>query len=86
VIYVLKGEGPLHADDRSQPVSPGSSIQRPKGILHCLENAGDRTMRVAAVFRPAGSPAAAYHHDGSPAHPHATLLTREEVKRASAGH
>jgi hypothetical protein len=35
--------------------------------VHCLENTGAEVMRVVAVFRPAGSPAAAYYPDGTPA-------------------
>jgi hypothetical protein len=35
--------------------------------VHCLENLGTDTMRVVAVFRPAGSPAAAFYPDGTPA-------------------
>jgi hypothetical protein len=31
-------------------------------------------MRVVAVFRPAGSPAAAYYPDGTPAHADAPVL------------
>jgi hypothetical protein len=40
-----------------------------------LENTGDALMRVVAVFRPAGSPAAAYYPDGTPAHADAPSLT-----------
>jgi hypothetical protein len=36
--------------------------------VHCLENTGAEVMRVVAVFRPAGSPAAAYYPDGTPAY------------------
>jgi hypothetical protein len=43
--------------------------------VHCLENTGDSLMRVVGVFRPAGSPAAAYYPDGTPAHPGAPPLS-----------
>ncbi len=69
VIYVLDGEGMLHAEGTDWRVGAGSCIQLPARVVHCLENTGDRVMRVAAVFRPAGSPAAAYYPDGTPAHP-----------------
>jgi quercetin dioxygenase-like cupin family protein len=67
VIYVLDGEGVLHADGAGEPVAAGSCIQLPARTVHCLENTGDHVMRVLAVFRPAGSPAAAYYPDGTPA-------------------
>jgi oxalate decarboxylase/phosphoglucose isomerase-like protein (cupin superfamily) len=38
-------------------------------VVHCLENTGEELMRLVAVFRPAGSPAAAYYPDGTPAFP-----------------
>lgn len=68
VIYVLDGEGVMHAGDFEQPLSPGACIQLPARTVHCLENTGDQPMRVVAVFRPAGSPAAAYYPDGTPAY------------------
>jgi quercetin dioxygenase-like cupin family protein len=69
VIYVLDGVGVMHAQGRDLPLSPGSVIQLPARTVHCLENTGPDVMRVAAVFRPAGSPAAAYYPDGTPAYP-----------------
>ncbi|MGH2888574.1 MAG: cupin domain-containing protein [Solirubrobacteraceae bacterium] len=69
VIYVLEGEGVMHAGGQRRPVSPGACIQLPARIVHCLENTGDEPMRVVAVFRPAGSPAAAFYPDGTPAFP-----------------
>ena len=68
VIYVLDGEGVFHAGDLHEPLGPGSCIQLPARTVHCLENTGTDTMRVVAVFRPAGSPAAAYYPDGTPAY------------------
>jgi quercetin dioxygenase-like cupin family protein len=68
VIYVLDGEGLMHVDGADHPLTAGSSIQLPARTVHCLENTGERVMRVVAVFRPAGSPAEAYYPDGSPAY------------------
>ena len=68
VIYVLDGHGVMHAGELEQPLMPGSCIQLPARTVHCLENTGTEPMRVVAVFRPAGSPAAAYYPDGTPAH------------------
>lgn len=74
VIYVLEGEGLFHAHGRAWPLSRGSCIQLPARTVHCLENVGGQVMRVLAVFRPAGSPAAAYYPDGTAAHPDAPPL------------
>jgi mannose-6-phosphate isomerase-like protein (cupin superfamily) len=74
VIYVLDGEGVLHAGGASTPIGTGSCIQLPARSLHCLENTGGAVMRVEAVFRPAGSPAAAYYPDGTPAYYSAPTL------------
>jgi quercetin dioxygenase-like cupin family protein len=68
VIYVLDGEGMLHTADGDWSLSAGSCIQLPARTVHCLDNTGDEVMRVVAVFRPAGSPAAAYYPDGTPAY------------------
>jgi mannose-6-phosphate isomerase-like protein (cupin superfamily) len=68
VIYVLEGQGVMHAGSLEQPVAPGTCIQLPARTVHCLENTGDAPMRIVAVFRPAGSPAAAFYPDGTPAY------------------
>jgi mannose-6-phosphate isomerase-like protein (cupin superfamily) len=66
---LLEGEGLFHAEGASRPVGPGTCIRLPARTVHCLENTGHTTMRVQAVFRPAGSPASAYFPDGTPAYP-----------------
>jgi quercetin dioxygenase-like cupin family protein len=68
VIWVLDGEGLFHAGGASERLTAGSCIQLPARTVHCLENTGAEVMRVVAVFRPAGSPAAAYYPDGTPAY------------------
>jgi quercetin dioxygenase-like cupin family protein len=75
VIYVLDGEGVLHTGDSHRSVSAGSTIELRARTVHCLENTGKDVMRIVAVFRPAGSPAAAYYPDGTPAHPGSPPLT-----------
>lgn len=65
VIYVLDGAGSFQAAGRSWPVGPGSCIALPARTVHRLQNTGRDVLRLLAVFRPAGSPAAAYHPDGS---------------------
>jgi mannose-6-phosphate isomerase-like protein (cupin superfamily) len=67
VIYVLDGEGVMRSGGVEAPLRPGACIQLPSRTVHCLENTGDGPMHVVAVFRPAGSPAAAYYPDGTPA-------------------
>jgi mannose-6-phosphate isomerase-like protein (cupin superfamily) len=68
VIYVLEGRGVMHAGSLERPVAPGTCIQLPARTVHCLENTGADPMRIVAVFRPAGSPAAAFYPDGTPAY------------------
>jgi mannose-6-phosphate isomerase-like protein (cupin superfamily) len=68
VIYVLDGEGAMHMNGETTPLRSGSCIHLPARTVHCLANTGADVMKVVAVFRPAGSPAAAYYPDGTPAH------------------
>ncbi|HKO29307.1 MAG TPA: cupin domain-containing protein, partial [Solirubrobacteraceae bacterium] len=75
VIYVLEGEGAFHAGGESRPIGAGSCIELPARTVHCLENTGPSVMRLVAVFRPPGSPAAAYYPDGTPAYPGTPALT-----------
>lgn len=75
VIYVLDGEGAFHANGKTVSLTPGSTIELPARTVHCLENTGRDVMRLVAVFRPAGSPAAAYYPDGTPAYPETPELT-----------
>jgi len=67
VIYVLDGEGVMRMNGEATPLHAGSRINLPARTVHCLENLGPDVMKVVAVFRPAGSPAAAYYPDGTPA-------------------
>lgn len=67
LIYVLEGEGAMRFGERSTPVSAGSCIELPARTLHTLANSGPGVMRILGTFRPAGSPAAAFYPDGSPA-------------------
>ena len=57
VVYVVEGEGVIHFEDRSAPLQAGTCIHLPPLVLHSLENAGTRPMRVLGVFHPSGSPA-----------------------------
>jgi mannose-6-phosphate isomerase-like protein (cupin superfamily) len=68
VIYVLDGKGVMHMNGEQVPLRVGSCIHLPPRRLHTLENRGPGVMRVLGVFRPAGSPAAAFYPDGTPAY------------------
>jgi mannose-6-phosphate isomerase-like protein (cupin superfamily) len=57
VIYVLEGNGTLHAEGRSLPIETGSCMHLPALLEHALENLGDGAMRVLGVFHPSGDPA-----------------------------
>jgi quercetin dioxygenase-like cupin family protein len=65
VIYVLEGEGYLEIAGEQAPLRAGSCIHLPRTLVHCLANTGPSEMRILGVFRPAGSPAAAYYPDGT---------------------
>lgn len=67
VIYVLEGDGVMHMNESQTPLHAGSCIHLPARKLHTLANSGPGVMRVLGVFRPAGSPAAAFYPDGTPA-------------------
>ena len=67
VVYVLEGEGALHVDGETAPLSPGACVHLPARLVHCLENKGPGELQVLGVFRPAGSPAEAYYPDGTKA-------------------
>lgn len=58
VVLVLEGEGVLHAEPAEHAIAAGTCIHLPPGQQHCLENTGQRTLRVLGVFHPGGSPAA----------------------------
>ena len=67
VIYVLDGTGVMHMNATQTPLRAGSCIHLPARTLHTLANSGPGVMRVLGIFRPAGSPAAAFYPDGTPA-------------------
>ena len=58
VVLVLDGDGVAHAGGSDLALAAGTSVCLPRGLPHCLENAGQRTLVVLGVFHPGGSPAA----------------------------
>lgn len=61
VMFILDGEGLLHLEGHPDtPISTGTCIHLPPPTEHCVENTGDRPLRVLGVFHPAGSAAEAY--------------------------
>jgi mannose-6-phosphate isomerase-like protein (cupin superfamily) len=58
VVLVLDGEGVAHTGDGDRALAPRTSVHLPRGLPHCLENTGQRTLTVLGVFHPGGSPAA----------------------------
>ena len=61
VMYILDGDGLLHLEGHPDTmISTGSCIHLPPPVEHCVENTGDRPLRVLGVFHPAGSAAEAY--------------------------
>ena len=65
---MLDGSGVMHMNETETTLRRGSVIHLPPRKLHTLENSGPGVMRVLGVFRPAGSPAAAFYPDGTPAY------------------
>lgn len=60
VIVILDGIGEMWAGTSHTPIETGSCIFLPRTQVHCVENRGDREMRLLGVFYPAGSPAVRY--------------------------
>lgn len=64
VMYILDGEGVLHLEGHPDtPITTGTCIHLPPPVEHCVENTGDRPLRVLGVFHPAGSAAEAYEEE-----------------------
>ncbi|MBI3651222.1 MAG: cupin domain-containing protein [Acidobacteria bacterium] len=60
VVFILRGEGRMWAGESHTPIAAGSCVYLPQGQIHCVENTGDRELRLLGVFYPAGSPAVRY--------------------------
>jgi mannose-6-phosphate isomerase-like protein (cupin superfamily) len=81
VVYVVEGEGVLHLGGASTPIAAGSCIHLPPLEEHCLENTGERPLRVLGVFHPSGDPASRASEEASagPATSTTTTPLKEEA-------
>ena len=53
VYYVLEGEGLMHIDDESEPVSAGHVVYIPPGSTQYIENTGEGELRFLCIVDPA---------------------------------
>ena len=60
VLFILRGEGRMWAGDTHASIAAGSCVYLPKGQVHCVENTGEKELRLLGVFYPAGSPSVRY--------------------------
>jgi len=67
ICHIVKGGGELHVGERIQELAPGSTFIVAPRLLHALVNNRDEDLCLLGIFRPQGSPAAAYYPDGKPA-------------------
>jgi mannose-6-phosphate isomerase-like protein (cupin superfamily) len=67
ICYILRGSGEFNSGGNSQSLTAGSAFAVVPRLLHSLTNTATEDLWVLGVFRPEGSPSAAYYPDGSPA-------------------
>jgi mannose-6-phosphate isomerase-like protein (cupin superfamily) len=67
ICYILRGSGEFKSGEKIQSLSAGSTFAVVPRLLHSLVNTANEDLWVLGVFRPEGSPAAAYYPDGKPA-------------------
>lgn len=67
ICHIVKGGGELHVGERIQELAQGSTFIVAPRLLHALVNNRDEDLCLLGIFRPQGSPAAAYYPDGKPA-------------------
>jgi mannose-6-phosphate isomerase-like protein (cupin superfamily) len=67
VCYIVQGQGRLIVGESSQPISAGSAFVVSPRLLHSLVNESAEFLWILGIFRPQGTPAAAYYPDGRPA-------------------
>lgn len=52
VIYCLEGEGQIVVDGQPEPIRPGTFMAVPPGLLHSINNTGDKTIKLVYLFSP----------------------------------
>jgi mannose-6-phosphate isomerase-like protein (cupin superfamily) len=67
ICQIISGSGSLEAFGKVQELAPGSTFPVVPRMLHSIINKRDEDLWILGVFRPQGSPAAAYYPDGTPA-------------------
>ena len=67
VCHILRGGGEVRVGERVQKISAGSTFVVSPRLLHSIVNDREEDLWILGIFRPAGSPAAAYYPDGTPA-------------------
>jgi quercetin dioxygenase-like cupin family protein len=53
VIYVIRGTGRVLVAGEVRPVSEGTAVLFPRGVVHMLHNTGSGEMKVVCFFAPA---------------------------------
>ena len=67
VCHIVRGGGEVIVGESVQKISAGSTFVVSPRLLHSIVNDRDEDLWILGIFRPAGSPAAAYYPDGTPA-------------------
>ena len=67
ICHIVSGTGSVVVDSEDQEISTGSTFSITPRLLHSVVNSGTEDLWLLGVFRPQGSPAAAYYPDGRPA-------------------
>jgi len=67
ICHIVRGSGEFKVGDEVQPLSEGSTFAVVPRLLHSVINNTTEDLWILGIFRPEGSPAAAYYPDGKPA-------------------
>ena len=67
ICHIVRGTGEFKVGDEIQPLSEGSTFAVVPRLLHSVINNTTEDLWILGIFRPEGSPAAAYYPDGKPA-------------------
>ena len=67
ICFIIQGEGQLLVGESNQPIGAGSTFAITPRLLHSLVNVSEEFLWILGIFRPQGTPAAAYYPDGRPA-------------------